>query len=261
MMRVFKPGMLLVLISLVVTGCARSPVDAITDAENALRLARDVGARDCAPLEFKSAEEMMARTYRLNDEGEYKDAKRSALTTKELAQVAKVETERGDCKPLARDQVDDIDLQPGEGRDGARLGRSGLTASEVDAEIESTRLGEGSLGEGTRIHALKTVHFAFDHSGLDETALETIAENAEWLKDRPTVKVQVEGHTDERGSAEYNIALGERRAKAVRDALVRMGVESDRITTISYGEEAPADLGSGEEAWKENRRSEFVIIR
>jgi peptidoglycan-associated lipoprotein len=106
---------------------------------------------------------------------------------------------------------------------------------------------------------LKTVYFGFDSSNLEGDTKETIKSNADFLKQMPTVDVQVEGHCDERGGRQYNLALGERRAKAVRDYLVALGVPAKRISVISYGSERPAAEGSDESAWAKNRRANFVI--
>ncbi len=106
-------------------------------------------------------------------------------------------------------------------------------------------------------HVLQTVYFAFDSYELDETAREALRRNARWLLDNPGRKIIVEGHCDERGTLEYNLALGERRAAAVRDYLVSLGVDARRVRIVSYGEERPADPGHTEEAWSRNRRAEF----
>lgn len=106
--------------------------------------------------------------------------------------------------------------------------------------------------------ALETVYFGYDSSGLNSEALQAITRNAEILKNRSGM-VQIAGHCDDRGTQEYNLALGERRALSVRDQLVRLGVSGDRILTISYGKEFPASTGSGEAAWAQNRRAEFLI--
>jgi len=88
---------------------------------------------------------------------------------------------------------------------------------------------------------------------------DALARNAAWLQQHRTIQILVEGHCDERNTREYNLALGERRAAAVRDYLIFLGVAPERLRTISYGEEKPFDLGRGEESWKLNRRSHFVI--
>ena len=86
-----------------------------------------------------------------------------------------------------------------------------------------------------------------------------MAANAEWLKKWPTVKIQIEGHCDERGSNKYNMALGDKRANAARDYLVSLGIDASRVTTISYGEERPFVEGHDEAAWSQNRRGHFVV--
>jgi peptidoglycan-associated lipoprotein len=106
--------------------------------------------------------------------------------------------------------------------------------------------------------ALGTVYFAFDSSELSPQAISTLRGNADWLKGHSTIDVVVEGHCDERGTIEYNIALGERRASAVRDYMASLGVPRDRVRIVSYGEERPAEPGHGESAWSKNRRAEFV---
>jgi len=106
---------------------------------------------------------------------------------------------------------------------------------------------------------LEDVFFDTDRFDLTPEARGILAKNANWLLQYPTVLVLIEGHCDERNTREYNLALGERRANAVRDYLVSLGVAGDRMTTISYGEERPFALGNTEEAWRLNRRAHFVI--
>jgi peptidoglycan-associated lipoprotein len=106
---------------------------------------------------------------------------------------------------------------------------------------------------------LKDVFFDYDKATVRDDQKAALAENASWLKANPGAKLLVEGHCDERGTAEYNLALGERRAKAVKDALVGAGIAADRLSTISYGEERPFVLGHDESAWKWNRRAHFVL--
>ncbi|HHQ48895.1 MAG TPA: peptidoglycan-associated lipoprotein Pal [Acidobacteria bacterium] len=106
---------------------------------------------------------------------------------------------------------------------------------------------------------LKDVFFDTDSYELKPEAKTKLAENASWLQKHPTIKILIEGHCDERNTREYNLALGERRANAVRDYLIFLGVPADRIATISYGEERPFALGHNEAAWRLNRRAHFVI--
>ena len=103
------------------------------------------------------------------------------------------------------------------------------------------------------------VFFRFDSSDLDSTGQAALNTNAEILKKYPTWVITIEGHTDERGTAEYNLALGERRAVAARTYLVSLGVPADRLRTVSYGKEFPFDPGHDEGAWAKNRRAQFVV--
>jgi len=103
------------------------------------------------------------------------------------------------------------------------------------------------------------VFFAFDKYNLTPESRQTLERQAAWLKSYPSVTVTVEGHCDERGTREYNLALGERRANAAKAYLVALGIDENRLTTISYGKERPEALGSNEAAWAQNRRSVTVV--
>lgn len=126
--------------------------------------------------------------------------------------------------------------------------------------------GEGPGGrsarglEEARRLGMRTVYFDYDDSSLREDAKEDLRNNFEILREHPSVKVEIQGNCDERGSNEYNFALGERRAKAARDYLVRLGVSESRLSTVSFGEENPAVSGHGESAWAKNRRADFAVL-
>ncbi len=105
----------------------------------------------------------------------------------------------------------------------------------------------------------KKVYFDFDKFDLKPEAIETLNELASFLKGNTGLKVKIEGNCDERGTTEYNLALGERRAKAALDYIVSQGINSARVSTISYGKEKPADPNHNEEAWAKNRRDEFIL--
>lgn len=108
----------------------------------------------------------------------------------------------------------------------------------------------------------ETVYFDFDKSDLRQDARDVLYKNAEiMLKNNPDVKIQIQGNCDERGSAEYNLALGERRAKSAQQYLITLGVQADRLSIISYGKEKPAVEGHDEAAWAKNRRDDFVIVK
>uniref|UniRef100_Q3ARS4 Peptidoglycan-associated lipoprotein n=1 Tax=Chlorobium chlorochromatii (strain CaD3) TaxID=340177 RepID=Q3ARS4_CHLCH len=106
--------------------------------------------------------------------------------------------------------------------------------------------------------ALVDVFFDFNKSELGTTRNEQLKRNANWIKAHPTSNIIIEGHCDERGTNEYNIALGERRANSAKDYMVTLGVDPARLTTVSYGEEKPVAIGSTEEAWAQNRRVHFI---
>jgi len=106
-----------------------------------------------------------------------------------------------------------------------------------------------------------TIYFGTDKYDLDEASRATLAAQARWLLSTPNVRASIEGHADERGTREYNQALGERRANATRDFLLSQGVPADRMTVTSWGKERPVAVGSNEEAWAQNRRAVTVIIR
>jgi peptidoglycan-associated lipoprotein len=103
------------------------------------------------------------------------------------------------------------------------------------------------------------VFFDTDKSSLTTEARSTLERQAAWLKKFPSVRLQVEGHADERGTREYNLALGERRANADKNYLVSLGIDAGRLSTISYGKERPAVIGSNEAAWSQNRRAVGVV--
>jgi peptidoglycan-associated lipoprotein len=107
---------------------------------------------------------------------------------------------------------------------------------------------------------IKDAFFAFDESTLGADAQSALTQSANWLKQNPTYSILVEGHCDERGTEQYNLALGDRRASIARDYLVTLGVDSARIRTVSYGEERPFAEGHTEAAWAQNRRAHLVIL-
>ncbi|RQW76963.1 MAG: peptidoglycan-associated lipoprotein Pal [Geobacter sp.] len=107
---------------------------------------------------------------------------------------------------------------------------------------------------------LEKIFFNFDSYALSPAARDTLVSNAKMMAKAQGVKIQVEGHCDEQGSDEYNLALGEKRARAAMEYLVTMGVPAEKLSIISYGKEKPADPGRDEAAWAKNRRDEFIIV-
>lgn len=145
------------------------------------------------------------------------------------------------------------------GADSAAGSSSSGGAGSVSAE-ERAQQGQRDAGY-TEESQLKDITFDFDKSDIRPDARETLKKNAEFMKASPKAKVQIEGHCDERGTNEYNLALGERRANAVKKYLSSLGVEADRLYTISYGEELPIDPGHSEDAWGKNRRAHFLVTK
>lgn len=135
--------------------------------------------------------------------------------------------------------------------DDAAARRAAAEAAAAAAEAEAQRAA-GNLGR---------IYFDFDQYTLTATAKQQLATNASLLKAAPAVKIQIEGHCDERGSDEYNLALGEKRALSTKNYLVSLGVAADRMSIISYGEELPLDPINSEVAWAKNRRAEFKAQR
>ncbi len=109
--------------------------------------------------------------------------------------------------------------------------------------------------------AMEPVYFEFDQFTLSADARDTLARNAAYLMANPSAQVRIEGHCDERGSDEYNLALGERRAAATKAYLSSIGIDASRLSIISYGEEMPQDPARTESAWSKNRRAEFKLLR
>lgn len=137
------------------------------------------------------------------------------------------------------------------------MGNASTDDRDMGADGMSLELnGDSDAGKAG---ALQTVYFAFNSSSLNSDTRAALQNNAEFLKSNSSVEIQVEGHCDERGGVQYNLALGERRAMAVKQYLVSMGVNSSRISTISFGKERPIAFGHDEGSWSKNRRANFVV--
>jgi len=120
--------------------------------------------------------------------------------------------------------------------------------------------GAGMAGAAGMETGLMLIHFEFDKYTLSSESRDLLKKNAEWLRKNSTAKVLIEGHADERGTNEYNMALGEKRAHSARQYFIELGIPADRLSTISYGEERPADPRHNEEAWTKNRRDAFTSL-
>ena len=132
------------------------------------------------------------------------------------------------------------------------------SAAQIDSQIQGdVYVGSDTVGELAK-GVPDRVFFATNESILTTKSRDTLRKQAAWLRENTNVNVVIEGHADERGTREYNLALGERRANAAKDYLMTYGISSDRITVLSYGKERPVDSGSNPLAWSKNRRSVTV---
>ncbi len=144
-----------------------------------------------------------------------------------------------------------------DGEGSAESGMSDAGPQVTDKDMAYDQAGS----DGGNINGLSTVFFEYDQARLTAKAKSTLSANADWIRANPAVTLQIEGHTDSRGSTEYNLSLGERRAKSVRQYLEGLGVESKRMTVLSYGEEKPLAQGDTESAYSKNRRANFVPVQ
>jgi len=134
---------------------------------------------------------------------------------------------------------------PGDGGSGAAATQEGIQEARLLPFRSSSDLSD--------------IHFAFDRYDLDDQSRSVLSQNASYLKMHPNVRVEIQGHCDERGTSNYNIALGERRASSTKKFLMAQGVDESRLHTISYGEEKPFCSESNEGCWSQNRRAHFMV--
>lgn len=153
----------------------------------------------------------------------------------------------------------EIDIDPNAGTGGPSTDTGTGMGDEITTSTGLPSIDPEKLAEIEKLKEMKTVYFDFDSYSLRPDALAALDYNAGLLKQPPLndAYILIEGHCDERGTQKYNLALGERRALAVRDHLIRLGVSGDRLLTVTYGEEDPVDPGHNEAAWAKNRRCEF----
>ena len=154
------------------------------------------------------------------------------------------------------------DVQPvdqeGGGEVSAGGSSGGVSSSEMESEQASAEQQAMQQEQEAKLREVRTVYFDFDSAEIRAESRDVLMAHAKFLAGNPSVNVVLQGHTDERGTKEYNIALGERRAKAVQRFLVVNGADNGQIETVSYGEERPAVMGNTEEAYAKNRRVEII---
>ena len=137
------------------------------------------------------------------------------------------------------------------------------TSSDVSSSAETETTESASIEPGSQedliVNVGDRVFFNYDSSELDTDAQELLQDQVAWLKQYSDVSIIIEGHCDERGTREYNLALGEKRAQSVKNYIINLGISADRVSTISYGKERPAVVGSNDGAWAQNRRSVTIV--
>lgn len=168
------------------------------------------------------------------------------------AQPAEEKTSAGKAEGIKEEKVGEETIK----QEAVLTEEAAKKESAAKAEAKDAA-GEAAEKEG----GLLTIYFDFDRFTIMDDMKPALDKNAQWLKKDNGVKIQIQGHADERGPSEYNIALGERRAQSIKKYLADRGVSEARLSTISYGEERPADPGHTEEAWAKNRRVEFAIVK
>jgi peptidoglycan-associated lipoprotein len=144
----------------------------------------------------------------------------------------------------------------GAGEGGMGAGQPGIGQEGMNGSSSLTQFQKGSIGSGG---PLSDIHFDYDDYTVRTQDGEILKSNADWMQKNGGTRVQIEGHCDDRGSEEYNIALGAKRAQAAKDYLVTLGISGDRLSTISYGKELPVCNDESEDCWQQNRRDHFVV--
>ena len=139
-------------------------------------------------------------------------------------------------------------------------GSSATKESNTPSSSSLDQLREGKSSATPAASPLKEVYFDYDRSDLRSDARTVLRTNADWLKNNPAIRIEIEGHCDDRGTNEYNLALGAKRAQAVKDYLATLGISAERLSTISYGAEIPVCKEQTESCWQQNRRARFVLL-
>ncbi len=207
---------------MLLTACPDPPTKAIEDAERSLLDAAAVS--ECAEAEFQKAEAALAEAKRLVEDGNYDEAAVKAVEAQQLADAAKAAGE-------------------------ANWDECQKAKNKANEDAKNVKINDDLQ--------LQVVYFPYNESTLSEQSKSILRNNAEWLRRNPNAQLSVEGHCDSRGSTEYNIALGERRAQSVKNYLIQLGIDPSRMGIISFGEEMPIDNSSTDDGFAKNRRAEF----
>ena len=188
--------------------------------------------------------------------------KRVAIYKEQPSVQKSEEARRLEAERAAKEAREAREAQEAKERELARIKEEEAKLAQK-GELEKSLVAKkerGIEGEVFESKLLKDIRFDYDKYDIRREDEEILKENAAFLKKNPDMKIQIEGHCDERGTVEYNLALGERRANSTKRYLVSLGITSDRISTISFGKERPLDPGHHEEAWAKNRRAHIVVL-
>lgn len=225
----------LLLLSALLAGCPKTKnADLeLAAAEKALADAAANRAKNCAGETYTAAESLLTEAKKLAKDGDYDGARAKAAEAERIAGQAKANSP-ADCDKK----------------------------KDEDPNLNKTSGQTTEAGRGANLGSLEqTIYFDYNDANIREDSKALLTQVAAAMAKDPGIKIEIEGHCDERGSTEYNLQLGERRARAVEKYLMTQGVKGGQISTISYGEERPADPESNERAWAKNRRAELKHLR
>jgi len=181
--------------------------------------------------------------------------------------VAVVSLSIGSCAPSAANKAEGTPSAPsgssgpqgaGSQRQGEGQRGGGRESTVPPGSLDALRQGKSTATPSAS--PLQDIFFDFDRYDLKPEARATLQANADWLKRNPSARIEIEGHCDDRGTNEYNLALGAKRSQSAKDYLLTLGISAERLSTISYGEEIPVCKESNENCWRRNRRARFVVI-
>ena len=226
-------------LALLLAGCPKPPPEGlITDAHGALALAAD--AERCAPAEYRATVRLIEQAQAAYDAKDYKAAERFANAARAQAEKAREAASQNPACREGGEELAPVEPEP-------PYEEFGLGSDINDQGIPDTAPDSGP-------HTWTTIYFDFDSFEISSSAAQILSDHAAWLKQNPTVSISVAGHCDEAGSTEYNLALGERRARVVVNYLASLGLDRNRLRVVSYGEEM---LASDKDNL--NRRAEFKV--
>ncbi len=280
-------------------GMTKSDMDRGDAIEAKIARAEKMGVKNCDPKALAAAQATLAHARHEAREGHYNDAEVAAyfaaadkaadglialvgpcmekMTPKPLAMAAAPTVtltaepgtiEKGGCAILtwSSTEATGATIDQGIGDVGTSGNRQVCPPESITYAITAKGAGGTATSSATvnvmqraAMPMLENIHFDYDKSFIRDDAKPVLREVAAFMKKNPGAKVQIEGHCDERGTPEYNLALGQRRADSTKKYLVNLGIDGSRLSTISYGEEKPADPGHNEAAWAKNRRAVFDI--